>query len=328
MIHSLEHDEPDSTFDDAEETLNGSSEITEDWEKGIPPFVRKLTKMVGENPDQIDWSNSGSFLVREIDSFSSTLLPKYFKSIKFCSFVRQLNMYNFHKVEDQPNSPNKSMEFSNPNFLPGRKDLLKRINRRKTVKRGAKDDGVDAISAALSPKVIENGSPSGRTYTLDENSYKGLLHAVLKLQQQAEITQLTLKSVVDQLNYFRKSHFELEQKVQQLTIQQNGVLASAQMFGSAPATELYSQQQPDISSLLFDDTADSRDLSNGLSASAAGRSNLLSLINDHGNVEFKFTPFDFNNFQVPSEPESPLQNARLSQTVGPTLYDATTFGPV
>lgn len=60
----------------------------EEWEKGIPPFVRKLTKMVSENPDAIDWTPSGSFIVKEIDAFGSTLLPKYFKSIKFCSFVR------------------------------------------------------------------------------------------------------------------------------------------------------------------------------------------------------------------------------------------------
>jgi len=103
------------------EDASAKDEIAEDWEKGIPPFVRKLTKMVGENPDAIDWTAGGSFLVKEIDSFSSVLLPKYFKSIKFCSFVRQLNMYNFHKVEDLPHSNNKSMEFSNSFFFAWKK---------------------------------------------------------------------------------------------------------------------------------------------------------------------------------------------------------------
>lgn len=69
---------------------------------------------------------------------------------------RQLNMYNFHKVEDHPHSANKSMEFKNPYFLPGRKDLLKKIHRRKTVKRSKEeDDDGDKPSpkeATLSPQ--------------------------------------------------------------------------------------------------------------------------------------------------------------------------------
>lgn len=63
-------------------------ELEEGFDKGIPPFVRKLTKMVGENPGAIGWTPSGSFLVNNIDTFSVNVLPKYFKSIKFCSFVR------------------------------------------------------------------------------------------------------------------------------------------------------------------------------------------------------------------------------------------------
>jgi len=117
MKGSAEHED-----EDHEDTTN-KDEVEEEWEKGIPPFVRKLTKMVGENVEAIDWTSSGSFIVKDIDYFSATLLPKYFKSIKFCSFVRQLNMYNFHKLEDQPNSPNKSMEFKNNFFFTWKKRL-------------------------------------------------------------------------------------------------------------------------------------------------------------------------------------------------------------
>lgn len=44
-------------------------------------------------------------------------------------------MYDFHKVDDPPNANSRSMEFQNSFFLPGRRDLLKFIHRRKAVKR-------------------------------------------------------------------------------------------------------------------------------------------------------------------------------------------------
>jgi len=200
-------------------------EVEEEWEKGIPPFVRKLTKMVGENVESIDWTSGGSFIVKDIDYFSATLLPKYFKSIKFCSFVRQLNMYNFHKLEDQPNSPNKSMEFKNNFFLPGRKDLLKKIHRRKTVKRNMKEEEEEEKTpkheTTTSPQQPQLELNIRSNYSLDENSYKGLLHAVLKLQQQNEMSQLALKQVLEELAFVRKSHYELSEKVQQLSVTGN-----------------------------------------------------------------------------------------------------------
>lgn len=46
----------------------------------------------------IHWNSEGnSFIIREVDGFSKKLLPKYFKHSNYSSFVRQLNMYGFHK---------------------------------------------------------------------------------------------------------------------------------------------------------------------------------------------------------------------------------------
>ncbi|KAI7870417.1 HSF-type DNA-binding-domain-containing protein, partial [Spinellus fusiger] len=47
----------------------------------------------------ISWTPSGSqFCVHDIEQFSSQILPLYFKHSNWPSFVRQLNMYGFHKV--------------------------------------------------------------------------------------------------------------------------------------------------------------------------------------------------------------------------------------
>ena len=47
----------------------------------------------------ISWSEDGSsFTIRNQGEFTKTLLPYYYKHSNMASFVRQLNMYGFHKV--------------------------------------------------------------------------------------------------------------------------------------------------------------------------------------------------------------------------------------
>ncbi|KAA8642860.1 hypothetical protein EYZ11_009691 [Aspergillus tanneri] len=103
--------------------------------KQIPPFVQKLSSFLDEskNTDLIRWSDDGnSFIVIDEDEFAKTLIPELFKHNNYASFVRQLNMYGFHKkVGLSDNSmraserKNKSpSEYANPYFKRGHPDLL------------------------------------------------------------------------------------------------------------------------------------------------------------------------------------------------------------
>ncbi|KAI8069606.1 HSF-type DNA-binding-domain-containing protein [Gongronella butleri] len=101
-------------------------------------FVHKLFNMVIDNQYQhlIAWSYTGhSFIVCNIVEFSHDVLPKHFKHNNFSSFVRQLNMYGFHKVNKSPRghrtvAENQIWEFSHPKFIRDRPDLLDEIKRR------------------------------------------------------------------------------------------------------------------------------------------------------------------------------------------------------
>ena len=84
----------------------------------VPAFLAKLWKMV-DNPDTgntrfmfsiifishitldslISWTEGGnSFIIKNQSEFTKSMLPYYYKHSNMASFVRQLNMYGFHKV--------------------------------------------------------------------------------------------------------------------------------------------------------------------------------------------------------------------------------------
>ena len=94
-----------------------------------PNFLLKLYQIL-ENPDYkdiIEWSNDGKyFIVKNLHDFTENVLPKYYKHNNYSSFIRQLNMYDFHKKKGNPNDH----IFKHTYFIKNRKDLLKFIKRK------------------------------------------------------------------------------------------------------------------------------------------------------------------------------------------------------
>ncbi|KAG1146266.1 hypothetical protein G6F38_005055 [Rhizopus arrhizus] len=89
----------------------------------------------------IRWSPEGkSFLVQDHETFAKTVLPKFYRHNTFASFVRQLNMYDFHKIPHikQGVLANESTmvdgelwEFNNSYFQRDREDLLVMVTHKK-----------------------------------------------------------------------------------------------------------------------------------------------------------------------------------------------------
>ncbi|ORX64253.1 hypothetical protein BCR32DRAFT_212906 [Anaeromyces robustus] len=108
--------------------------------KNVPAFLNKLYNMVNDpsTDDLIHWSEDGStFIVQKHEEFAKEVLPRFFKHNNFSSFVRQLNMYGFHKVPHlqqgvlHSDSETELWEFANQHFQRNQPDLLCLVNRKK-----------------------------------------------------------------------------------------------------------------------------------------------------------------------------------------------------
>ncbi|KAJ4478203.1 hypothetical protein J3R30DRAFT_3479998 [Lentinula aciculospora] len=117
----------------------------------IPGFLQKLYTLVSdpETDDVICWSEAGdSFFVLDHTRLATERLGAFFKHNKFASFVRQLNMYGFHKIPHlqqgalRSSSEAEYSQFAHPDFHRGQEDRLILIERKKQTTMHPKDQGV------------------------------------------------------------------------------------------------------------------------------------------------------------------------------------------
>ncbi|KAF2263774.1 hypothetical protein CC78DRAFT_266944 [Lojkania enalia] len=124
-------------------------------------FIHKLYNMLEDQSIQhlISWSSTGESFVMSPSSEFSKVLSSYFKHTNISSFVRQLNMYGFHKVSDvfhtgSPDSPLWEFKHGNGSFkrgdLVGLREIKRRASRHALIHR-------DSFST---PKV-PSGPPAG-----------------------------------------------------------------------------------------------------------------------------------------------------------------------
>ncbi|KAI8330013.1 hypothetical protein EDC96DRAFT_549028 [Choanephora cucurbitarum] len=202
------------SIESAKKTSNRS--MIKNKSEAVPDFIQKLFRMLENQAfqDVFCWSPSGTtFLVKDTNEFSKTILPKHFKHCNFASFVRQLNKYDFHKIrnnaeENQKLYGDQIWEFEHLYFQKDRKDLLEEI-RRKTPGRKKQPNSIPAspspAPSALPPPPTE--SPLSCSMRHSEESSEELMRYTRELQSQLDQlkqTQTELESTLEALNQKEK----------------------------------------------------------------------------------------------------------------------------
>ncbi|CAO1625953.1 unnamed protein product [Sympodiomycopsis kandeliae] len=190
--------------------------------KQIPAFLNKLRNMVDDRDtdELICWQPSGNtFIVPNNIRFAKEVLPRFFKHNNFSSFVRQLNMYGFHKVPSLQQGSLKHeqemevWEFENENFVRDQPDLMSNMQRKRGQKGDGdkegndKDDENDRNKALIDGKVEEGlNSVSGALMRTGESESLLQLANVWHAIQSIQNSQATIN---DNLRHLHLSNDQL-----------------------------------------------------------------------------------------------------------------------
>ncbi|KAG8062558.1 hypothetical protein GUJ93_ZPchr0003g18182 [Zizania palustris] len=173
-------------------------------EVGPPPFLCKTYEVVDDprTDTVVSWGFAGiSFVVWDANAFAMVVLPRYFKHSNFSSFVRQLNTYGFRKVDPE------RWEFANEGFLRGKKELLKKIKRRRT------PTSIESSAQQQPAEACLEVGQFGRDDHVDrlQRDKSVLIAEVMKLRQEQQKTRAQMLAMEERISV-------AEQKQQHMTV--------------------------------------------------------------------------------------------------------------
>ncbi|KAI9638631.1 uncharacterized protein MKK02DRAFT_22296 [Dioszegia hungarica] len=172
----------------------------------VPAFLTKLFSMVSDQDTNalIYWSPKGdSFLIPHQEELAKKIFPRYFKHSNFQSFVRQLNMYAFHKVPHTSITPTgeaELWEFINPLFKRDHPELLGKITRQQRA--GGPPAPLSSVASAGSrssarqaqaaqTQVISPGGTYHPLHLITDGTTQGEANMVISPQGMLELSAIT-----------------------------------------------------------------------------------------------------------------------------------------
>ena len=154
-------------------------------------FLERLKKILNNNKNRkiIHWSKDGTMIViSNIFDLSKKILPKYFNHKNYSSFVRQLNLYKFHKIKstritDDELFKNEGFKKNNDQ-IKGIKIIIKndKNNRNENCKTKIEENDMN-ISINIKSKTKDDNDISKEELTkpyLNKNNKKEILNILLQ----------------------------------------------------------------------------------------------------------------------------------------------------
>ena len=217
----------------------------------LPSLYRMCNNDTPNHRACITWNADGtSFRVSNTESFSRDILPLYFKHNNYASFVRQLNMYGFHRSTDpRPKAVEPGMQmvehFTHDFFRRGQEHLISNITR-KTSSSGRSRGKTSA--SATSASEPESGDEDVRRSVAQLQRSMGMVNRMdkdvdilkgnqMQLAQTVQILVTDNKALREEL---ARQHARIAQQNETISevvrfLQNAGITGSGQLRATAPA---------------------------------------------------------------------------------------------
>ncbi|KAJ0256012.1 Heat stress transcription factor A-8 [Hirschfeldia incana] len=186
---------------------SSSDRVDSSSSSSVAPFLRKCYEMVDDSSTDsiISWSSNGdnSFVISDATAFSSQLLPTYFKHSNLSSFIRQLNIYGFRKVDAD------RWEFANDGFVRGQKELLKNVVRRKNVQSSSEHHQSKTTTADACQEKKSGESELWKEVDILKGDKKTLAQELVKVRQYQESTDAKMLHLEDRVQGMEESQQEM-----------------------------------------------------------------------------------------------------------------------
>ncbi|KAJ2068868.1 Heat shock transcription factor [Coemansia sp. S155-1] len=304
----------------------------------VTPFLNKLRSMVDDrsSDDLIRWSEDGlSFVVLRHEEFAKEVLPRFFKHANFSSFVRQLNMYDFHKVphlqhggliSEGPEA--ESWKFSNEYFQRGQSDLMHFIQRKKKTtlvaanEEASNDDDIDGDGEASAEvtRAAQNGRDKEPFIRANSQRPTGSAQTAVPRTRTSNTPPVTLVQVSKELQVVRDYYKTISSRIKHLEDENQS------LWNQARASEERHKQHQKIIDTLVQFLA--RVFGNG-SRQSEIRAPLLRRITDSSGLvkdEDNSSDSDTSAYLGRSQQRSQQQQSNLSSGSATPMVGASSFG--
>jgi len=188
-----------------------------------PNFLLKLYTILetSEYKNIISWSEDGKyFSIINLHDFTENILPKFYKHNNFSSFVRQLNMYDFHKKRSNQNEH----IFQHPKFIRGHQDLIK------TIKRKNKKENINLLQEQNN-ELINNNLLNNHQALVE---YCNCSNPIIPINGNKKVTKHSLEKalnfLIQSVNENSIKQKNLEEKVEKLGKQNEDFLTQNQQM--------------------------------------------------------------------------------------------------
>ncbi|KAJ7460870.1 HSF-type DNA-binding-domain-containing protein [Mycena galericulata] len=183
-------------------------------------FVKKLYKMLEDQTFQnvVCWGPQGDcFVVKDMNEFTKSILPRMFKHSNFASFVRQLNKYDFHKVKNTDDNQfgEHSWTFRHPDFHADRRDALENIKRKVPAQRKSTTSGAP-IPLPLTPSSSTYAPPAAYPQSTASGSFSANPYQSESQNAKIDSLQAQVASMQSQLTSLGAAHDEVLSHVRNL----------------------------------------------------------------------------------------------------------------